>query len=168
MSIPHASPPDELKHQIGKPLGKIPSGVYILTARHDVGSAAMLASWVQQAAFSPPAVSVAVAKDRPIARVIKESGRFALSVISEHDKALMKRYARGIKEGEDPFAGMHTAQTPAGLTVLADALAWLEASVIHTCDFGADHELIIGQVTAAGMFHEGHAFTHQRGNGFHY
>src|SRR6476661_8003811 len=109
--------PDSLKQQIGKPLGKIPSGVFILTAQHDGRSSAMLASWVQQAAFAPPAVSVAVARDRPIVNLIRQSGRFALSVVAEHDKALMKRYARGIREGEDPFAGMHTAQTPAGITV---------------------------------------------------
>jgi len=160
--------PDELKQQIGKPLGKIPSGVFILTANHDGQASAMLASWVQQAAFDPPAISVAIAKDRPIGRLVRASSLFAISVIAEHDKALMKRYARGVKEGEDPFAGMQTRTTPAGMTVLADALAWLEARVIHTCDFGGDHELIIGQVTAGVMMHEGHSFVHQRGNGFHY
>jgi flavin reductase (DIM6/NTAB) family NADH-FMN oxidoreductase RutF len=162
------SVPDSLKQQIGKPLGKIPSGVFVLTARHQARSTAMLASWVQQVAFAPPSVSVAIAKDRPIAQLIKQSGRFALSVVAEHDKALMKRYARGVKEGEDPFAGMHTAQTSAGLPVLADSLAWLEARIIHTCEFGGDHELLIGEITAGALLRDGHAFAHQRGNGFHY
>jgi flavin reductase (DIM6/NTAB) family NADH-FMN oxidoreductase RutF len=162
------SVPDSFKQQVGKPLGKIPSGVFILTAHHDGRSSAMLASWVQQAGFAPPAVSVAVGKDRSIVSLIKQSGRFALSVVAEHDKALMKRYARGVKEGEDPFAGMHTAQTPAGITVLADSLAWLEARVIQACDFGGDHELIVGQITAGALLRDGHAFSHQRGNGFHY
>jgi flavin reductase (DIM6/NTAB) family NADH-FMN oxidoreductase RutF len=160
--------PEPLKHQIGKPLGKIVSGVYILTANHDGRSSAMLASWVQQASFDPPAISVAIAKDRTIGQLVRASSRFAISVVAEHDKALMKRYARGVKEGDDPFAGMHTARTPAGLTVLADSLAWLEARVLSTCDFGGDHELFIAEVTAGAMLRDGHAFAHQRGNGFHY
>src|SRR5688572_10656191 len=95
---------EELKHTVGKALGRIPSGVYILTASHGGESAAMMASWVQQAAFDPPAVSIAMAKGRPIARLIHASKRMALSIIPEVDTSLMKRYARGVKEGEDPFA----------------------------------------------------------------
>lgn len=163
----HTHPPD-IVNRIGKPLGRIPSGVFILTASHDGASGAMLASWVQQAAFDPPAVSVAVAKGRPILELIRASKRLAISVVPHDDKTLMKRYARGIKEGEDPFAGVATQKTSSGIPVLADALAWFEAEVIHACDFGGDHELLVAKVTDGAVLREGAAFTHQRGNGFHY
>src|SRR5919112_3535011 len=91
------------KHTIGKALGRIPSGVFVLTAKHGDSVAAMLASWVQQAAFDPPAVSIALAKDRPIRSLIAQSGRAVLSVVGEHQTPLMKKYARGIKPDEDPF-----------------------------------------------------------------
>src|SRR5207244_544122 len=97
---------DELRNTIGKALGRFPSGIYVLTARHNGRATAMLASWVQQGAFDPPAISVAIAKDRDIAKLIRESGRLAVSIIPENDTTLMKRYARGVKEGEDAFAGM--------------------------------------------------------------
>jgi 3-hydroxy-9,10-secoandrosta-1,3,5(10)-triene-9,17-dione monooxygenase reductase component len=163
----HTHSPD-IVNRIGKPLGRIPSGVYILTASHAGASSAMLASWVQQAAFDPPAISVAVAKGRPIVELIRAGKRFAISVIPQDDKTLMKRYARGVKDGEDPFAGVATQKTASGIPVLSDALAWLEAEVIHSSDFGGDHELLIAKVTDGAILREGAAFAHQRGNGFHY
>jgi flavin reductase (DIM6/NTAB) family NADH-FMN oxidoreductase RutF len=159
---------EELKHTAGKALGKVPSGVYILTASHGGESAAMMASWVQQAAFDPPAVSIAMAKGRAIAKLIHESKRLALSVLPQDDTSLMKRYARGVKDGEDPFAGVETFQTPGGVPAMKSALAWLECRLIHTADFGGDHDMLIAKVVAGDLLQEGKAFTHQRGNGFHY
>src|SRR3954465_13009458 len=97
---------EELKQTVGKALGRVPSGVFILTAGSGGDATAMMASWVQQCAFDPPAVSIAMAKGRPIAQAIKETKQLALAVVPENDTTLMKRYARGVKPGEDPFAGM--------------------------------------------------------------
>ena len=159
---------DHLKATVGKALGRIPSGVFILTARDGAESAAMMVSWAQQAAFEPPAVSVAMHKDRPIRAMIHASGRLALSVIAEGDTSLLKKYARGVPPGQDPFDGVELIQTSGGLPVPAAALAWLEARVIHTCEFGGDHELLVARVTDGSVLREGASFTHLRGNGFHY
>src|SRR3954470_11688656 len=132
---------DELKQTVGKALGRIPSGGFILTAAHGGETAAMMASWVQQASFDPPAISIAVAKARRIVDLIRASSMLALSVIPQGDTTLMKKYARGIKPGEDAFAGIDVFATPAGVPVLKHALAWLEGRVISTCDFRGDHEL---------------------------
>jgi flavin reductase (DIM6/NTAB) family NADH-FMN oxidoreductase RutF len=159
---------EDLKRTLGKPLGKIPSGVYILTAAHNGKTHAMLASWVQQAAFDPPALSVAMAKDRPIYPLIRESNRFALSILGENDAPLMKKYARGIDPAHDAFEGVQTLTTPTGIPCLADALAWLECRVLQICDFSADHDFVLAEVTAADLLREGAPFKHSRGNGFHY
>ena len=156
------------KLSIGKALGRLPSGVYVLTARHGDTTTAMLASWVQQAAFEPPAVSIAIAKGRDVAEMIRASRQFALSIIAKDDTTLMKKYARGLKDDEDPFAGVHARPGSLGLPVLTDALAYLECRLLHTCDFGWDHELFVGEVVTGQMLHDGYAFAHQRGNGFHY
>ena len=152
---------------IGKALGRVPSGVFILTATHDGRHGAMLASWVMQAGFDPPAVTVALARGRPIAQTIRDSGRMALSILPADDTSLMKHYARGADEN-DPFAGVTTQPTPSGIPVLRDALGWLDCDLVGVHDFGGDHELFIGRITAACILRESEAFTHQRGNGFHY
>jgi flavin reductase (DIM6/NTAB) family NADH-FMN oxidoreductase RutF len=161
---------EEARHSIGKALGKVPSGVYILTAVGESGSAAaVMVSWVQQAAFAPPAVAIALAKDRPIRNLITSGGtKIALSVLAQGDLALMKKYARGIPEGQDPFDGVATAQTPAGAVYLAGALAYLECRVLQSCAFGGDHDLYVAEITAGQLLKEEHSFTHVRGNGFHY
>src|SRR5687768_13076480 len=64
---------------LGQALGRVPSGLYILTARHDGKATGMLASWVQQAGFDPPMVTVAVNRDRYVGDWITRSGRFALN-----------------------------------------------------------------------------------------
>src|SRR5512132_1490204 len=71
---------------LGRAIGKIPSGVYVLTSRAgEADATAMLASWVQQAAFAPLSLSVAMAKDRPAYDVVRRAGSFVLSVLGEHD-----------------------------------------------------------------------------------
>ena len=159
---------DEQKQSIGKALGKVPSGVYILTATHAGQSTAVLVSWAQQAAFAPPAVTIAMAKDRHAGKLIDAGGKFALSILAKGDTGLMKKYARGIPEGEDPFAGIATGHTPGGAIYLAESLAWLECRLLKTCDFGGDHDIYVAEVTAGQMLKDEPSFTHVRGNGFHY
>lgn len=167
-NIPVMAISEELKQTVGKALGRIPSGVFILTASYQGEATAMMASWVQQAAFDPPAVSIAMAKGRPIGEMIKASKKLALSVIPEGDTSLMKRYARGIIPGEDAFAGVETFTTPGGIPVMKSAVAWLECELMQICDFGGDHDLFVTKVIAGAVLHPGASFTHLRGSGFHY
>ena len=161
--------PDHVKQTIGRALGRVPSGVFILTASHGEQPLAMMASWVQQVAFQPPCLSVAIAKERTISEALREAGAtFALSVVSEGDTSLMKKYARGIPAGVDPFDGVRTTSTTTGSVVLADALAYLECRAIKSVDFGADHDVVIAEVIAGELLKEGASFTHLRGSGFHY
>ena len=161
--------PDHLKNTVGKALGRIPSGLFVLSVRHDGQAMAMLCSWVQQAAFAPPAVCAAVAKDRPLGALIRAAGRFALSVLGEGDTEMLRKYARPPAPGTDPFEGVDVLQTDAGLPALARSVAWLDARLLQACDFGGDHDLFLAEVTAGALLKPGApSFTHLRGNGFHY
>jgi 3-hydroxy-9,10-secoandrosta-1,3,5(10)-triene-9,17-dione monooxygenase reductase component len=162
------STPETTDPALGKALGRIPSGVYILTTVHGGRPEVMLASWVQQAGFHPPAVSVAVAKERPIRQALLAARRFALAVVPQDDTSLMKKYGRGVPPGADPFEGVEVITTPAGLPVPASALAWLECELTEAFDFGGDHEIHVARVTAGQVLREGKSFSHQRGSGFHY
>jgi 3-hydroxy-9,10-secoandrosta-1,3,5(10)-triene-9,17-dione monooxygenase reductase component len=159
---------DPQRLPLGKAIGRIPSGVFILTAQHAGRRGAIMASWVQQASFMPPALSIALAKGRAIADAIRASQKLALSILPEDDKSLMKHYARPIPDDSDPFAGVKVIDSPGGSPILADALAWLDCRVIHTCDFGGDHELFLAEIIDGQILKEGKPFMHVRGNGFHY
>jgi flavin reductase (DIM6/NTAB) family NADH-FMN oxidoreductase RutF len=165
--MPH-SPDGNIEATIGKALGRIPSGVFILTIRHGGRDEAMMASWVQQAGFAPPSVSVALQKERPIRQTLLAARRFALAVLPQDDTSLMKKYARGVPPGHDPFEGIDVLTTPGGIKVPAGALAYLECELMKACDFGGDHEIHVARVTAGQVLREGKSFTHQRGSGLHY
>ncbi len=117
---------EQLKSTIGRALGRIPSGLFIVSAMHNGIECAQLASWVQQAAFDPPAISVAIARQRQISTIIRNSGFFAVSILAEGDHALLKKYARGVEPGLDAFANVSVRRSPQGLPILADTLAFLE------------------------------------------
>jgi flavin reductase (DIM6/NTAB) family NADH-FMN oxidoreductase RutF len=159
---------DDLKKLLAKPLGKLPSGVYILTASHEGKQSAMLASWVQQASFDPPCISIAIGRERPIFPLIQGSSRLALAVIPQNDSTLLKKYARGPADPNDPFKDVPTLTTPSGIPAPSNAVAVLEANLMQTVDFGADHALLIAQVTWGQVLLDTPPNTHVRNNGFNY
>src|SRR6266446_4493075 len=80
---------------LGQALGRIPSGLYILTVTHEGRSTGMLASWVQQAGFDPPMVTVAIAGQRYVGDWVAASGRFTLNQLPAGSKALIRHFGRG-------------------------------------------------------------------------
>jgi flavin reductase (DIM6/NTAB) family NADH-FMN oxidoreductase RutF len=127
-----------------------------------------MASFVQQVGFQPPAVCVGVAKDRPLRAALRTGDRFALSVLGEHDSPLLKKYARGVPPGANPFEGVNVRQTAAGVPFLADALAYLDCQLLHVAEYGGDHDVFIARVVAGEVLKDGAPFVHVRGSGAHY
>lgn len=159
---------EPLREAVGQAIGRIPSGLFILTARDDERQTAMLASWVQQVSFEPPMVSVAVGRGRPALALINGSRRFGLCQIPVGDKVLMRRFAKGVDIDEDPFLGMNMVDsTQLDVPIVADGLAYLECKVVHHLDTGADHDLFVGHIVGGGI-HDGEPMVHMRKNGFQY
>jgi 3-hydroxy-9,10-secoandrosta-1,3,5(10)-triene-9,17-dione monooxygenase reductase component len=153
---------------IGRALGRVPSGLFVLSVGRRPTVQATLVSWVQQVGFEPPAVSVALAKGRPMVDNVQRDGVFALSVLGKSQSPLFKRYARAATPGADPFEGIDVRETPGGQLILSEAVGWLECSVLNACDFNGDHILLIAKVIAGEIRNDQPAFVHHRGNGLHY
>lgn len=149
-------------------LGRIPSGLFIVTAENSGQRAAFLASWVMQAGFSPPSVSVAVKQDRPIMRQMGRGARLAVNILAKEDKALLGQFAKGFPLDADPFAGAKIARTANGTPYLLDALGFLELSVIRVLEPSTEHNLIVGEVVSGKMLKEGEPWVHVRKNGANY
>lgn len=149
-------------------LGRVVSGLYIVTAENSGQRAAFLASWVVQAGFSPPAVSVAIKQDRPIMRQMGRGARLCVNILGKEDKALMGKFARGFALDEDPFAGADIARTEKGTPYLKDALGYLELEVMRVLEPSTEHNLISGEVVGGAMLREGDPWVHVRKNGANY
>ncbi len=154
-------------HEIGAAIGRIPSGLFILTTRDGDRDVPILVSWVQQAGFSPPSLTVAIRADRPIAQAIRSHGAFALSVLGEDQPDLVSRFAKRPAEGEDPFFELYVERTPTGCLVLQEAVAALDCKV--TGEVGAgDHVVFVADVVGGRVQRDVKPWTHIRKNGLRY
>ncbi len=76
-------------------LGRIPSGLYAVGARHEGRRIGMLCSFVEQAGFEPPMISLALGTDRPLRSVLEHGGLFSLNILGTEDKRLLAAFASG-------------------------------------------------------------------------
>lgn len=148
-------------------LGRIPSGIFILTALHESQETGMLSSWVQQAGFDPPMVSVALRLDRFVTRWLTNEAPFVLNVIRADQTHLLKHFGKGFEPGEDAFAGLDLERDSRGVPVLADSLGHLECEVTTFADSG-DHRVFLAQVIGGRFSGDGQPLVHIRKNGTHY
>lgn len=164
MSDESHSPISPLAHS----LGRIPSGLYILTVRHGGRSTGMLTSWVQQAGFAPPAVTVAIAGRRFVADWVRAERRFTLNQLPHGSKSLIRHFGRGFEPDAPAFEGLTLLDRESAGPVLAGAMAYLDAEVTGEVEAG-DHRIVLAKVTAGAVLDpEAEPLVHVRHNGFHY
>jgi flavin reductase (DIM6/NTAB) family NADH-FMN oxidoreductase RutF len=165
-NMPEPSTPTPL----AQALGRVPSGLFVLTVHTPEGPAGMLASWVQQAAFEPPMITVALAVDRALGPAVERSGRFALSQIGTGHRGLIRRFGRSPAPGENLFDGLelHQRSAQAGAPIVAEALSYLIAEVTWIAPAG-DHRVVVARVRDGALLDaDGEPVVHVRRNGLRY
>ncbi|MBE9069010.1 diflavin flavoprotein [Leptolyngbya cf. ectocarpi LEGE 11479] len=131
-----------LDADLQKALGRISSGLYIITAAKGEVTSAMLASWISQASFQPLGFTIAVAKDRAIESLMQVGDTFVLNILEEGNHLpLMKHFLKRFPPGADRFAGIRTRPAENKSPILADALAYLECTVNTRMEL-TDHWLV--------------------------
>jgi flavin reductase (DIM6/NTAB) family NADH-FMN oxidoreductase RutF len=157
--------PDIVAADSGIPtaLGRIPSGLFVVAWRDGDHDRCMLASWVMQAGFAPPQVSVAVAASRDLLAALDQGTAFAVSVLADAQRSLLARFG---KPADDAFAGLAVQRTATGAAVLADAAAWLDCRPTARAAHG-DHVVVLAEVVAGGGTGAEPA-VHVRKNGLRY
>ncbi|MEN9768279.1 MAG: hypothetical protein RLZZ32_2239 [Cyanobacteriota bacterium] len=159
-----------LDGDLDKALGRLSGGLYVVTARQDERASAMVSSWVSQASFDPPGITVAVAKDRAIEALMQVGDRFVLNILREDNyQDLMRHFLKRFPPGADRFAGVATLDGVAsGGPVLGDALAFLGCRVIQRME-GPDHWIIYAEVEQGNVSDtEASTAVHHRKVGNHY
>ncbi|MEB3147626.1 MAG: diflavin flavoprotein [Sphaerospermopsis sp.] len=125
-----------------KALGRISSGLYIVTAKKGEISGAMMASWVAQASFQPLGFTISVAKDRAIDNLLQIGDRFVINVLEEGNyQDLKKHFLKRLLPGADRFAGVKTQTAKNGSPILTDALAYMECEVVSKIEC-SDHWIL--------------------------
>ncbi len=121
-------------------VGRIVGSLCVVSAKRQEVTSAMLASWVAQASFNPPGLTVAVAKDRAIEPLMHTGDRFVLNILQE-GMNLRRHFLKSFAPGADRFAGLATQAAENGCPILSEALAYLECTVANRIECG-DHWLV--------------------------
>lgn len=153
--------------EIAPILGRLPSGLFIVTARQGDNETGMLGSWIMQAGFDPPMLTVAVGKTRYVAEWLSNDAVFVVNVLAVDQRRMLGHFGRGFAPGEPAFAGLEIQRSSAGLPILAEALGHLECRVRGDVMSG-DHRIVLGEIIAGKLHREGEPIVHVRVNGLKY
>jgi flavin reductase (DIM6/NTAB) family NADH-FMN oxidoreductase RutF len=148
-------------------LGRVTSGIYILTIRAGDQSTGMLASWVMQAGFDPPMVTVAVKHGRYVCDWLTERKPFVLHIVGESQKALLKHFSKGFEPGEPAFEGRDTKECSRGVPVLNEALGYFECEPVGHTD-SEDHRIFLAKVAQGAITNMEKPMVHIRTSGNRY
>jgi flavin reductase (DIM6/NTAB) family NADH-FMN oxidoreductase RutF len=177
MTQPQPTSQNEPSEAIGAAIGRIPSGLFVVTWRGSDADAtatdrAMLASWVMQGGFSPPLITIAVGASRDLLSAIDQCTPFVINVLGESQRPLVARFGKPAAPGEDPFAGLNVDRSPSGTAVIADATAWLECQAVTQVGGSGgqmgEHVIILARVQTAGTGPDQAPLVHVRKNGLRY
>jgi flavin reductase (DIM6/NTAB) family NADH-FMN oxidoreductase RutF len=157
----------EAERQLFAALGRIPSGLFILTVRHGEAETGMLTSWVQQCAFEPPHLSVALKRDRPIFAWLNDGASMTLNILDHSQTDMIAHFGRGFELGEPAFTELEVQRPDGGAPVLAEALAYLSCRVVTRVPVG-DHVLLLAQVVGGRVLNDSQPMVHIRKSGSHY
>lgn len=166
MSSSAQLPPEE--SSLAAALGRIPSGLFLVMWRDGDADRVMLASWVMQAGFDPPAISLGVERSRDALPFLQQGGRFVLHVLGTADRGLIGRFAKPAAPGSDPFEGLEISRSECGAAVVGGVANVLACQATASCSAG-DHEIVVATVEKAIRADESVEPTvHVRKNGLRY
>lgn len=158
----------EKKDAIGKALGRLASGVFIVTASDDGLPTGMLATWVCQASFHPPMVSIAINKERGILAALKPGSALTVNVLAKNNNDIFKAFAKPQEPGVDRFSELPLTDTQNNCPAFAAAVSYLECQVQALAEAG-DHVIALAQVLHGQLLNaDAEPMVHLRKNGFQY
>ena len=129
-------------------MGRFATGVTVVTTLADGRPQGITVNALSSVSLEPPLIMVALDRRRFLTPMVREHGRYAVSVLGEGQQAMSDCFAHAaVKPGREDFcgAGWHAGTT--GLPLLDGAIATLECTVVETFSVG-DHDLFIGRVDA--------------------
>ena len=128
-------------------------GLFVLSARRGSKDNGCITNTAIQVTTDPNRIVIAVNKGNYTHDMVKETGRFTLSILSEEAKFdLFQRFGFQSGRDVDKFAGFeaHTARDKDGICYVTQGTnAWLSCKVVSATDLGS-HTLFLADVLDGG------------------
>lgn len=149
-------------------LGRLPSGLFILTASHQGQETGLLVSWVQQCSFHPPLITAALKRGRDVLAWLEPGAAFTLNLLGEGQTNFLSHFGKGFALDQPAFTGLAVERRPGEGPILSDAAGYLLCRVEARHPAG-DHELFVAAVEGGRLLQaDGQPMVHVRKSGLRY
>ena len=128
-------------------IGRFATGVAVITGTGPAGAVGMTTNALTSLSLDPLLLLVCFDNAARTLPIVRESGRFGVSILRAHHHELSGVFASKLPAERKFDAVEYT--TDHGVPVLADALAWLVCELRELLP-GGDHTIGIGEVVAIG------------------
>jgi len=123
-------------------MGKFASGITIVTGHDGSEPIGFTCQSFYSVSVDPMLVSFSVMKTSTTYPRIKETGRFAVNVLSCEQAEVSGKFAR---KGTDKWSGVVWEACGSGNPIIADTLMWVDCDIWAEYDAG-DHWIVVGSV----------------------
>ncbi|MFZ4452696.1 flavin reductase family protein [Salibacterium aidingense] len=120
-------------------MGKFATGVTVITTEIDGQVHGMTANAFMSVSIDPKLILISVADKAKMHDLIKQSGKFAVNILAEHQQDMSMVFAGQIKDRDVAFDRFED------LPVIEDSLVTIACDVYDTHPAG-DHTLFVGAV----------------------
>lgn len=127
-------------------MGRFPAGVAVVTVELRGQRIGLTVASLVSLSLEPPLVGVAIRRDAALHELLREAGRFGVSMLGEGQDSLAQHFARGVP----PIALWEgiAVRNQEGPPELDGAVGWLTCAVTAEHPAG-DHTFFVGDVDAA-------------------
>jgi flavin reductase (DIM6/NTAB) family NADH-FMN oxidoreductase RutF len=139
------TPDPELFREV---FGRFATGVAVITTAGPAGRGGMTANALCSLSLEPLLALVSFANSARTLPIVRETGRFAVNVLSSEQEHLAGVFASKMPEAEKLESVGHRYED--GLPILDGSIAWA-ACVLRELIAGGDHTIAIGEVTRLGL-----------------
>jgi 3-hydroxy-9,10-secoandrosta-1,3,5(10)-triene-9,17-dione monooxygenase reductase component len=123
-------------------LGHFASGITVITGIDSDGPIGFTCQSFYSVSMDPPLISFSVMTSSTTYPRIRDEGRFAVNVLSQHQNEISSQFAR---KGADKWAGVPQSTTRAGIPVIEDTAMWLDCEIRAEYEAG-DHYIVVGEM----------------------
>ena len=122
-------------------------GVYILSSVNEGEYCVSTITWVSQASFEPPMISVCIKRNSASYEIVKKRGEFILHLLGDNQKELASTFFKPTIFENEKLNGQEFSLEN-NLPLLKDIPAYIQCKVVEVLENG-DHPLFLAKVVDA-------------------
>jgi len=132
-------------------LRKMTYGLWVISADAAGERQASTVTWVSQASFTPPLVTVGIRVGSHLHAVVEKAGAFAMHLVAADQKDVAEAYIKETEVTAETIGGRKVSPGPATRAPILEGFAcWFEARVVEKVTRG-DHAVFVAEVVDASM-----------------